>query len=281
MSYSDSTLYLPDCGSAGDTCRSDSLTLSGKNFFTDKTLLRQEISDRRQGVPGKQVAYSVAADDCTTALLMICFIAAVVLVSSLRSVFPEQIRRLFYGQAGGNEDAAAAPAGLWRMGCLSAGTCLMYAFLYLFFLGASSSGKGFITGTCLLAGIFFCVLAVCFLLKALIAHAVNLIFFGKEKARLSAQANLFLLSCEGLFLMPTVYAYAYFGAPFQHLAIYVFLVFFVFRLLTIYKQRQIFFKQKHSTAGFFLYLCTLELTPFFMMWNVLAIAGGYLITNFY
>ncbi len=254
----------------------DTVLYYRKNFFTESAPYPVDRDAARQGVPGDPVPYSIATDNFMTSLLVLFLIATIVVVSARSRFLLAQTRLFFYRRRGGSGDEGQPGPGEMRgMWFLAVQTCVMYAMIYFMYLRVYVAGT-FTIEQYELIGVLFAIFAAFFLLKAWTTSFVNWTFFDSESRREFASSAFFLLGAEGLFLMPAVYVQAYFGLSFEKSVFYIFLVLILFRLLTIYKQKQIFFRQKVSLLGFCLYLCTLEIAPFFMVWNVLAVISGNL-----
>ncbi len=271
------TLGVCPLRTAGETdsiSRIDTALFYKKNLFADSALLHTETSAPRHGVPGDPIPYSIATDNLMTSLLVLFFIITIVVVAKIRRYLAGEIKLFFYHKKNRGNDSNPGSGELRGLWFLSIQTCLMYAILYFFYLRTYSNT--FAIEQYQLIGLLFSVIAIFFLLKAIIMNIVNWTFFGSGNKRRFSDVNLFLTACEGLFIMPVVYFQSYFGMTLSDCSTYVFLVLILFRILAIFKQKQIFFTQKAGLSGFFIYLCTLEITPFFMVLSVLANLTGSL-----
>ncbi len=229
------------------------------------------------GFSGEEIPYSVVGDSYMGLLLIGCFIATVLVVAALRYFFMEQAS-VFFRSRPSRKAAFIGSMALRGEWFLFLEMCLMYGILYFFYL-KDYVGSSLVVGHVQFIGIVSGVLVVFFLLKRLIVRAVDGVFFDREGRRRYMGVSLFLMACEGLFVMPIVYVLSYFDVSFFDGMIYVLIVFVLFRLLTIYKQKQIFFASREGFLGFFIYLCTLEIAPFFAIWSVLSIISDSLTIN--
>ena len=105
-------------------------------------------------------------------------------------------------------------------------------------------------------------------------------FFGKRKNNQWLKSFLFLVSSQGVLLLPLVMLQAYFQLTVKSSIIYVGIVLGTTKILSLYKTHLIFFRQKGQFLQFFLYFCALEIVPLFALWGVLTIASNYLKINF-
>ena len=91
---------------------------------------------------------------------------------------------------------------------------------------------------------------------------------------------LFLMSTEGIVLLPVVLVQIYFGLPLAVTAIYSLIVVALFKLLSFYKCYTIFFRRNGIFVQSFLYFCALELMPLGVLWGVLNEVEHCLMINF-
>ncbi len=239
--------------------------------FAQQSLLSDWKSDSTalRGVEGRVMSRRMGSDGGFAAVLLFCAVIAIIAVCASRRSFAEQFRRLFSARDG---NAAIPPArGRHWMWLLALEACVVYAAAAFLLFGRDLARTPEIGG-CGLFGLLTVFFVLFFVARDVLARLVNRTFFGS--VRRYSEALLFLLVCEGLFLLPAVYVTACYDVSLRAAAMYVFSVVIVFRLLAIFKQWQIFFARKGSVSGFFLYLCALEITPFFLMWSVLAILCG-------
>ncbi len=228
-----------------------------------------------QGVEGVPIPYSIATDDLMTSLLIVCFVVTVIVLSAMGRSFAEQMRQFFYKSKYDSVGGIMGSAELRCQWFLALEMCFMYAIIYFLYLKPHVSST-YLMGQNRIIGLLFGLVIAFFLAKSILTSTVNWVFFDREQRRRFSSATLFLLAAEGLCILPIVYIQTYFNFPFRYSVIYVIFVLIIFRLLTIYKQQQIFFAQKGSFLGFIIYLCTLEITPFFILWGVLTIISGSL-----
>ncbi|MCD8282874.1 MAG: DUF4271 domain-containing protein [Prevotella sp.] len=262
------TIYIYEQGVRDTITELDITSFDGDNFFTEKIPYIGRVTGVRQGAAGDTIPYSVATDDVMSTFLVGCLVATIIALSAVGRFVVRQVKLFFYNRRGETSVNTLTSSELRAMTFLSFQTCFMYALLYFAYV-SNGSEREFYIEPYRIIGLLFAVFVVFFAAKGLIVSIVNRTFFSGNERRRYNESSLFLTAMEGLFLLPVVYLLAYFGLTFHAAAIYVILVVIIFRLLTIYKQKQIFFCQKAGLAGFSLYLCTLELAPFLMVWNVL------------
>ncbi len=273
------TLHLPGHGVGENVYDVNIPQYYRENFFSDKEYYHPEITGGRQGLAGDPIPYSIAGDNVMTSLLLLCLMSTLVLVSVFRNFFGWQLKEFFYGMTSSSASIDETSNEVRMQLFICAQGCFLYAVVYFLYL------KTYVTETFtieqyqmigLLSGMF----AGYFLLKSAIYSFVNWVFFDDEKKRQWRRASLFITTFQATLLLPIVLVMSYFDMSFRNTGITLCVLLLCFKLLTIYKQQKIFFSQKGQLLGFFLYFCTLELVPLFMMWNALTIVSGSLKINF-
>ncbi len=221
------------------------------------------------------VIVQTAVNDVLAAVLIACLLITLMFLAAHRSFLIAQVRTFFFSMNERNELVVVNAAQRRLQLFLSLETSFMYAVLYYFYARAYIAPT-FTLNQNLCIALFFVLIALFFLLKVYLTAVVNWIFFDEERNKRFMYYNRFLLASEGLFLMPIVFIQAYYDLPPEYAVAYVSCVLIFFRLLAVYKEQRIFFRQISSCLGFFIYLCTLEIAPFFVVWNVMTIIVRYI-----
>ncbi len=265
------SLSLPIINNINEVEQADTSLFYKKNFFTEAAVVPVDSVPEAQGSQGIPAA-SLAADNGLVAALIVCFLLTLPAVVEARKYLAVRAKNFFRGKRSSDDDDAASAAlpSLWF---LTFETCLFYAFLLFVYIDKTVSGA-FAIGSYRLIGLLAAGVVVFLLIKAGLQQSVNWTFFGTERTKRYAGAAGFLLACEGLFLLPAVIVSICYDTAWRSVLAYVLGVFFLFRLLAIYKAGQIFFARKGSISGFLAYLCTLEIVPFFLIWSALAFLCG-------
>lgn len=122
-----------------------------------------------------------------------------------------------------------------------------------------------VTPTWQLLTAYFGVLAVYLILKQMLYHWVNQIFFSKAQNALWRRSYASLLSLEtgGIFPLLLLFTYLHIDAKIVAICLAVLLLFVKFWLLL--KGFSLFFAKNHGFLAVFVYFCTLEGTPFVVL----------------
>ena len=250
-----------------------------ETFFSKDSLFYSEMSGGRYGVAGDPVPYTIRGDNTMTALLICCFIIAMIALANTRGFLMRQVRHFFREPSGNTTEMTETTAEVRFQLFLTAQTCLLLALLQY------SYTTNFIATTFTLAspyqlmGIFLGAFAAYFAAKALLYTAVNLTFFSRRANRQWLKSQLFITSAEGVMLFPVVLLMVYFDMPARSVAYSVAFVLIIVKILTFHKCHAIFFKHKNGFLQIILYFCALEIVPLAALWGALVETGNHLKIN--
>ena len=149
-------------------------------------------------------------------------------------------------------------------------TCLTLALCSFFYIDREMEGFFVVNSNMVVVGAFFAAFIVYFLLKWFVYGLVNNVLFGSKKSLQWSHAFFFVIALEGALLFPLPLLMVYFDLPVENGVYYFIFVLFLSKILTFFKSRSIFFRQKILILQNFLYFCALEMTP------LLAFCGAWL-----
>ena len=250
-----------------------------KPYFLNDSLYASCAADERYGVVGDPVPYTVRNDNTITALLVCCFVVAMLAFTSSRRFFARQVKHFFRepnrDTAGMSETTAETRCQLFFV----LQTCLLLSIIAFLYVLECVAGTFVLHSQYRLMGLFFGVFAVYFVLKMLLYRVVNGVFFGRKKSVRWLKSLVFAVSVEGILLYPLVLLQSYFDLSVQKAVIYVFFVIALVKMLLLYKSFVMFFKQKPFCLQIILYFCALEIMPLLSLWGVLVKVVDYLKIN--
>ena len=113
----------------------------------------------------------------------------------------------------------------------------------------------------MVVAVFFAAFICYFAAKWILYSLVNEVFFGSKKRLQWNQVFLMITAIEGVLLFPAVLLIVYFNLEVEKVIFYLIFVLLLNKILTFYKSWGIFFQQKGFSLQFFLYFCSLEITP--------------------
>ena len=273
------TLHLPG-HPVGKSYRDARLPLYYKEtFFSGDSLLHPELPGGRPGVAGDPVPYTIAGDDLLTGLLLSCFILGCISFAQSRGFIVRQFKNFFHVRNSGTSEIAETTSEIRFQVFLCVQTCLLFSILYFFYM-RTFQGDTFILEQYKIIGIVASLLAAYLLVKAVCYGMVNWVFFDKKSNGEWFKSFLFIVSSEGVLLLPLVMLQTYFHLTTESSVLYTTIVILLVKLLSFYKQYLIFFRRKGAFLQNILYFCALEIVPLFALWGVLTIAANYLKINF-
>ena len=249
-----------------------------ESFFSKDSLFHPELRGGRLGVAGDPVPYTLAGDDMFTSLLLGCFLLGMVAFAQSRRFITHYTKHFFRVQRTGITAFSETSVELRFMLFLVLQTCLMTA-LWLFNYKALT-GEAFIIEPYQVVSIYAAAFG-CYILLKLMAYAlVGWTFFTGSQNSQWSKAFLFIVAAEGILIFPVVLLQTYFGISVKAASIYIIVIAFCFKVLTLYKEYLIFFRQKGRFLQLFLYFCALEITPALILWKALVTTTSYLKISF-
>jgi hypothetical protein len=251
-----------------------------QNFFSTDSMWHPELNGGRYGIAGDPVPYTLSGDSTITALLLCCFILALIAFSKSRNFIVRQAKQFFRIQRSGTTVMTETTNEFRFQFFLTAQTCLLLALVTFFYAQEFNSDTFLVSSQYQLIGMFFGVFAGYLLLKAILYTFVNWVFFSSRQNSQWMKSFLFTSSMEGVVMFPVVVSQAYFGVSLKNTIFYVAAVVVLSRLLSLYKCFSIFFRQKGAHLQIFLYFCALEIMPLLALCGVLSILINYLNVNF-
>ena len=273
------TLHLPGHAVGKDVRIVDLPLYYRESFFSKSHFYHPELPAGRPGVAGDPIPYTIASDNLLTSLLLACFMLGCVAFAQSRDFIFRQVKHFFRVRNEGTSEIAETTGEIRFQVFLAVQTSLLYAILFFLYLRHQRI-ETFIAEQFVVIGILAALVAGYFLLKTFAHWFVGWVFFGKRKNTQWLKSYLFLVSSQGVLLLPLVMLQAYFELSVQSSIIYLACVLGASKLLSFYKTYLIFFRKKGPFLQIFLYFCALEIVPLFALWGVLTIASNYLKINF-
>ncbi len=251
-----------------------------EGFFSKDTLFHPELPGGRYGVAGDPVPYTIHSDNILTALLLFCFLFAVVTFSLVKGFVTRQAKKFFYPTQGDMlEESETSTEFRYQLYLLFV-TALLLSLLYYFYT-LNYIGESFILASqYYLIAIYFGIIIVYFMLKLLLYNIVDNIFFDSKRNRQWIQIVMFLIVVEGALLFPMVMVQTYSNLYVEKVEFYFIVAIFIVKLLTFYQCYNIFFRQNAVKLQIILYFCALEIVPMFLIWSILGITANVFKINF-
>ena len=251
-----------------------------EGFFSKDSMFHPELPGGRYGVVGDPVPYTVHGDNIITALLLGCFIMAVLAFTNARGFIVRQAKNFFYAQREGFTEVSETANELRFQAFLVVLTCLLVSLLYYFYTVTYVGDTFVLQSDYHLIAIYLGIAVGYYVLKMLLYTTVNLVFFDGKRNVQWLKSFLFITSVEGVLIFPAVMLLAYFDVSVEMVLKYLVIVLVVVKLLTIYKCFLIFFRQNVVKLQIILYFCTLEMIPLLALWGALVITADNLKINF-
>lgn len=249
-------------------------------YFRGDSAFRPEIGNSRSGIAGDPVPYTIQGDDTLTALLIGCFIVAMLAFANTRRFVMIQAKQFFRGSKNMSADYSETSAEVRSQSFFVLLTCLLFAVISFIYTLENVADTFILSSQYQLVAIFFGIYVAYFGLRLLVYWAVNTVFFGSRKSVKWLKSLLFATSMEGVALFPLVLLVSYFDLSMQKAIIYVVFVIVLVKMSLLYKSFMVFFKHKAFFLQIILYFCALEIMPLLALWGVLVNVVDYLKINF-
>ena len=231
--------------------------------FKNNKYFRPELGAGNNGVLGDPVPYTLRSDDTITGLLLGSFILALISLSGSLGFIMRQMKNFFY--------MPRSVAALTE----TTGEVRFQFFLVL----QTALLLSIVDSQLAVIGLFFGIITVYFLLKAIVYNLAGWVFFDSGKNEQWNKTILFLTAIEGVALFPVVVLQVYFRTEMSTTLIYSLIVAFIVKILTFYQCYSIFFKRMGVFLQIFLYFCALEMVPLIVLFGSLEFTGNYLTLN--
>ncbi len=273
------TLHLPGHDVPRDLKEVNIPQYYRENFFSNSSLYHEEVTVGVRGVAGDPVPYAMHNDDIITALLLMCFLFIMFVLSRISEFMVHQAKDFFYPSKSNN---MLIETGLEIRMQIIFGlvTCLQLALIYYYYVIRYVSNSFILNSEYALLGIYLTTFIAYFGVKTLLYSMADRVFFGRRKNLQFLGSLLFITATEGVMLFPLSLLLIYFQISI-HIAIYYFIFVLAFvKIMTFYKSYVIFFKQKDFFLQIILYFCTLEMIPLSVLWTALAVITDSLKVNY-
>ena len=251
-----------------------------ETFFSKDSLFYTETGGGRYGVAGDPVPYTIRGDNTLTALLIGCFIIAMIAFANSRRFFVHEAKYFFREPNSNTTEMTETSAEVRYQAFFVLLTCLLLSVISFLYTLECVADTFVLSSQYQLLGIFFGIFAAYFIVKMLVYWFVNSVFFGRKKSVRWLKSLLFAASVEGAALFPLVLLQSYFDLSIQKAVIYVAFVIILSKVMLLYKSFVMFFRHKNFFLQIILYFCALEIMPLLSLGGILVKVVDYLKINF-
>ena len=223
------------------------------------------------GIAGDTVPYAISNNSLIPIILLGCFIFIFIATARSQRFISKEIKNFFAYNHDNEINSETSGELRYQIVTIFIGILLLSISAYMYATDAISPNF-FVSSHYLLIGMFFGMFFLYLLFCWLSMTMVNFIFFDSKKNIQWMQSKLFLTAVGSTLMLPVVLLQVYFDFAAENVLIWFVFVLILNKLLTFYKCRTIFFKQKGGLLQTFLYFCALEIVP------LLALGGIWLST---
>ena len=247
-------------------------------LFRDLAFTIEETPYRPQGIAGDPLPYRFRTDDLvSSALLLSFFLVAWTIAYSWHSV-KKSVREFFEPQRSGrlfSDKTEFAPRGLMF---LVFQTCFSLGILFVDYTQEQLPAIFELLSPYLILCTATALCVAYYLLKISAYRLVNSVFFRRPECGLWLETYRLSVLVTGVFILAFTLLVVYFDLKYTTLVPAFCTALIVLKTLLAVKYRSIFFRYTGGLFHLFLYFCTLEAAPLFILWRVLIYANCYLTT---
>lgn len=275
------TLHLPG-HDAGKSVKDISLPqYYRESFFSTDSMFHPELNGGRYGVAGDPIPYTLRGDNIVTLILLVCFLVGLISFSKSWRFIARQTKLFFHTPVSRTSQADSETSVELRFQCfLLLQTGLLLALMQFFYAQQTIGNTFILSSQYQLIEIFFGMNIAYFILKGLLYHTANCVFFNFRDSVKWLKSLLFITGLEGVALMPGVLLQVYFNLSMKNVVAYFLFILILVKILTFYKSYQIFFRRKPAFLQIILYFCALEVVPLAALGGTLVLIGNYLKINY-
>lgn len=248
--------------------------LDSITHITDSTF----VGVKPTGIAGDPVPYQFRTDDIVTTILMVSFFLMVWVVSLSRHYLHEQIKNFFLYRQRENLFSERTQTELRGQVFLIFQTCFLLAILFFDYTQEFQTEVFNQLSPYKVLGVSMGICCLYFALKIGVYNFVNSIFFDHKKNEQWNESYLLCVLGMGIALLPLALLVVYFDFNFQNTAICFACIVIADKILLFYKCHHIFFNYTFAFVHLFLYFCTLEIVPIFILFRALMYANNFLLT---
>ena len=246
-------------------------TLDDCTFFSSDSLWHADAPLRTVGLDGTATPFRLAHEGIACPLLLLlCLVLAVLLLQRFRGKWGELWRGYFLPVSGkkddpANDDPLTLSTRLMAVSVLSVSAAL----LTFCAMQHRISVYPFPESPYVLLAAYILLWMAYFLVKHLAEQCIGWVFFERDRIFTYTRSGTLLLSLQSLVFLAFAVAAIYVPvAPRWVPLIALFLVAFA-KIIALFKVCRIFSPKMHGALHLFVYLCTFELIPLYVMTKVL------------
>lgn len=229
---------------------------------------------------GTPLAYALNRDNVVMALVFVCFLIMVLLLTTSRQYLRTILHRFLLPSTSlAKQVKVHTPAETYTPLFLSLALCLSNGILlFAFLLSRYDVGVGVwrpepILGVCIALFVAF------YLLRWLLYVFTNWVFFRKSDIRMWNSGFSFILTVESVSFMLVTLCCINTACDIDLCFKLVIGTYALTRIFLFYHSFRIFFGKTYGVLHLIAYLCTLEMIPLLGFWKILQVFSAYLIVK--
>lgn len=229
---------------------------------------------------GTPLAYAVNRDDAVMALIFVCFLLMVLLLTTSRQYLSTILHRfLFPSTSIAKQVKVHTPAETYTPLFLSLSLCILDGILLFAFLLSRYDAEVGVWPAGVILGVSIALFVAFHLLRWALYVFTNWVFFRRSDIRMWNSGFSFILTVESVAFMLVTVCCINTACDVDLCFKLVLITYALTRLLLFYHTFRVFFKKIYGILHLFAYLCTLEMIPLLGLWKILQVFSAYLIVK--
>lgn len=231
-----------------------------------------------RGKAGDPIPYRFRTDNFVNCALLLSFFLAVWVIARSRHFLAAQVKDFFSARQRENLFSARTERELRGQIYLVFQTCFVLGLLFFDYTQERMTEVFNQVSPYLILGSAVGICLVYYLVKAGLYAFVNAVFFTRDACRRWSDTYMLSILFTGLTLLPVTLLVVYFDLSFEGMVWVCLILVALGKICLLYKAFRIFFNYPGGVAHLFLYFCTLEVAPLFILFRALVFADSLLLT---
>lgn len=246
-------------------------------FFKGNTYLHPELKVFINGIAGDPIPYRLRTDFFVTSTLLLSFFVVMFIFARSMHVMGTQLKNFFYNRDRNQIFTLKSDSEMKNQSFIILLACFLLTILFFNFTEIKLTSVFNRVSPYKLLAMDMGILLTYYFSKYIYYDLFNRTFFSSQKRSQWFNAyNLIILGRASCYF-PLVLLVVYFDLNIHTTTIVFALILILSEILVIFKAKQIFFIYKFGLFHLFLYFCTLEIVPLFVLWKALVRSNEYLI----
>lgn len=224
------------------------------------------------------VAYALHQNDGIVITLLFFLFSSLYIIAKSKQHIKTQIKHLFFLTTDHNASFLTRSGRERRYSMFLMLQCsYLFGLAFFYYITDNNNYHSYTIPPFFITLIYMFVIYTFIGVKLLVYQGVNYVFFQQKAHHLWNKSYYFILSSEGVLMLPFVFIMIFGQTNTQTVLVYPCFLLGMVKTLIAYKTYQTFFRNIHGFFHLIAYLCALEMLPLCILWQTLIITNKYLL----